>query len=415
MDITKQLRITLGPAIDAARAALRDLNAEDIPARLRPVSRCGDGMLPVPLVKTLLRGIEEDEWFRSKVVEAFERSGKDDPTSAVYLSGDPEWWIAVTDAVVDGVVAGQERRLARVQTDLDTTKAKFQAERAKTKALKKEVSRAKSTAKSTIETRLEPMKAAAAEARADVARVEAHASHLEAVLERVRRDRAEAESSAEALTDELRTARRIVAELRKDAASGESESVPRDPAEVARWLDRSVAALNPYRDAVGAMSGGDRAETGERWIVPAGVAPDSSEAIDALAGLDGVVVLIDGHNLLGVLDTSTMATGRARRDLVTSLGRLERHLGDAQVDVIFDSHLRDGRPVSVAPSGITVRFAEEGVIADDVIVELAAKHRMSAIVISDDREVRERCGVHGAAVLWSKALAEWLEPPSAEY
>ncbi|MEN8235079.1 MAG: NYN domain-containing protein [Actinomycetota bacterium] len=408
MDIAKQLRMTLGPAIDAARAALRDLDADDVPGKLRPVGRRGDGTLPVPLVKALLRGIDEDEWFRSKALEAFDRLGTNDPISGAYLRAEPEWWIAVAAAVADGSVTKAEKRLARLEADLEAARVKSRAEKAKASALKKDLSRAEATAKATIETRLDPMKTAAAEARSEAARSEARATKLRAEMEEMRQGRLESERSAATLAEELRLARKTIADLKRETESGESESMPRDPIDVARWLDRAAAALTPYREATLATPGMEHLDRRERPIVPAGVAPDSLEAIDALAGLDGAVVLIDGHNLLGVLDKATMATARARKELVGALGRLERHVGNARIEVIFDSDLRDGRPVSVTDSGIVVRFAEEGVIADDVIVSLAAEHGGSVVVISDDREVRERCNVYGAAVLWSKALADWL-------
>jgi predicted RNA-binding protein with PIN domain len=143
-------------------------------------------------------------------------------------------------------------------------------------------------------------------------------------------------------------------------------------------------------------------------LVPAGIAPDSGASVEALAGIAGITVLIDGHNLLGVLDASTMATGRARRALIASLGRLGRHLGDSRIEVVFDSDLEAGRSRSVAETGVVVRFAQGDLIADDLIVERAEKLREAALVISDDREVRERCAGFGATVLWSRALAEWL-------
>jgi predicted RNA-binding protein with PIN domain len=131
-------------------------------------------------------------------------------------------------------------------------------------------------------------------------------------------------------------------------------------------------------------------------------------AIDALAGADGIVVVIDGHNLLGAMDASTMATGRARRTLITSLGRLVRHLGSSSVEVVFDSVLRDGRPVATSDDGVVIRFAPEELIADDVIVGLAAEHGVATVVISDDREVRERSSRYRATTLWAQALAAWL-------
>ncbi|MEA3511637.1 MAG: hypothetical protein U9R51_09400, partial [Actinomycetota bacterium] len=63
---------------------------------------------------------------------------------------------------------------------------------------------------------------------------------------------------------------------------------------------------------------------------------------------------------------------------------------------------------TVTESGVVVRFAGVDVIADDVLVDLAAERGITAIVISDDREVRDRSARHGATVLWAKALATWL-------
>ena len=74
MNITRHLRFVLGPSIEAARAALRDLEDEEVPARLRSIAKHGDGNLPLPLTRALLQRIDEDEWFRGKALEAFELS-----------------------------------------------------------------------------------------------------------------------------------------------------------------------------------------------------------------------------------------------------------------------------------------------------------------------------------------------------
>ena len=143
-------------------------------------------------------------------------------------------------------------------------------------------------------------------------------------------------------------------------------------------------------------------------MIPAGIAPDVAAAIEALSGVDGATVLIDGHNVLGVLDASTMASGRARRALVARLGKLTRHLGDSAIEVVFDSDLDEGRSSTVTSTGIVVRFAQCELIADDVIDQRASQLRGTAIVVSDDREVRDRCAGYGATVLWAQALAAWL-------
>lgn len=408
MDIVKQLRGALGPAIDAARSALRSIDADDVPTRLRSVARAGEGTLPVPLVKALLRGIDEDEWFRSKVLEAFERADVADPVSEAYLRRESGWWIDIARAAGAGLVENADRRAAQARAELESARESLRVARQKAKTLKKELVGAEAAARASIEARLEPVRSAASEARADAVRAEARVTELESELVQARWEAAEASREAAARADDLRRARKVIADLRRTSETGDSESMPRGPVEIARWLDRARIAAAPYREAAGASGSLAEPAPSSGWRLPAGVAPDAPEAIDALAGVDGVAVLVDGHNLLGAIDEATMASSRARRDLVVSLARLRRHLGDSRVEVVFDSRLRDGRPVAVSDSGIVVRFAEEGRLADDVLVDLAKEWGAGAIVVSDDREVRERAGANGAAALWAKSLAEWL-------
>lgn len=408
MNISKQLRLVLGPAIEAARAALRDLEDDDIPGRLRSIAKQGDGTLPVPLVKTLLRRIDEDDWFRGKVVEAFDRLGTEDATSSAYVNRPPGWWIVVAESVTAQADADGEDRVRQLEANLEGARSRYRAERAKAKDLKREVAVAENASRVAIADRLDPLKAAVAEARAERDQAENRAVGLRADEEEAREERREAELVVATYSEQIRNAKRETAELRRSLEAGASESIPREPLEIARWLDRAVGTLAPFREADAVLPDAGRYMGDAESAIPAGVAPDSAASIEALSGLDGVTVLIDGHNLLGVLDASTMATPRARRELITGLGKLDRHLGDSGIEIVFDSDLADGRPITVTESGIVVRFAEAEVIADDVVVELAAEYGAAAIVISDDREVRDRSTRHGSTVLWAKALAAWL-------
>jgi len=408
MNIAKQLRLVLGPAIDAARAALRDLDDDDIPGRLRAIAKQGDGTLPVPLVKTLLRRIDEDDWFRSKVIEAFDRMGSEDPTSSAYLNRGPGWWMAVAESVTTQAVSEGEGHVRQLEAALEEARSLGRTERAKVRALKKDVASAEKASQAVIADRLDPLKAAVAEARSECDRAEHRAVGLRADVEEANEQRREAERTAAVHLEQIRNAKQEIAVLRRSAEAGVSESIPREPLEIARWLDRASGTLTPFREASVIVQDAERHPGATRPGIPAGVAPDSAASIDALAGLHGVAVLIDGHNLLGVLDTSTMSTGRARRELIARLGKLHRHLGEASIEVVFDSDLSDGRPIAVAERGIVVRFAEAQVIADDVLAELAAEYGSRAVVISNDRELRDRCARHGATVLWADALAAWL-------
>lgn len=408
MNITRQLRTVLKPSIDAARAALRRMDDDEIPARLRPVAKRGDGRLPVPLVKALLRGLEEDEWFRGKALEAFEHSRGDDPVSQAYLEHSPGWWIAVVEAVALAEGADAEHRARRLEREVETLRERAGADRAKLKATKQERDAAAEAFQVSFDDRLEPLRTAATSARVERDRALAEAESLRAELEMATTERLDAEQAAATMSQGVRDARRTAAQLRRSVESGGSESIPKEPIDVARWLDRVAASLAPYREAVASVEDADSGVSGLASPLPSGVAPDSAAAIDALAGIDGRTVLIDGHNLLGVLDSSTMATGRARRELTASLGKLSRHLGDSSVEVVFDSDLEEGRPKSVTSIGIVVRFAPGDLIADDVIARRVETLRHLAVVISDDREVRDLCGRLGATVLWARALAGWL-------
>lgn len=410
MTINKQLRDVLGPAIAAARAALRDLEADEIPAKLRPVAKRGDGKLPVPLVRTLLRGIDEDEHFRDLALEAFERRGSDDAVSGAYLRRDDGWWIDVAEAVAAAVSGDRDREIRHLEHERDESRSRADAYRSKLKAAKKELQSAGSAARAKVDERLGPLRAAAADANAGRERAEARVAELQTRIEAVAGEAGQAERVAASLSEQVRRGRRTIAGLLRERDEGTSESFPRDPLELARWLDRTATLAVPYREAdlqpgVPATGSGMAGS-----LLPVGIAPDTVDAIDALAGADGVVVLVDGHNVLGVLDPATLASGRARRRLVTALGRLVRHLGSSTVVVVFDSALEDGRSTVTSDAGVVVQYAPADLIADDVIVDLAAEHGASTVVVSDDREVRERAGTHGATGLWAKALAAWLQP-----
>ena len=143
--------------------------------------------------------------------------------------------------------------------------------------------------------------------------------------------------------------------------------------------------------------------------LPAGVAPDSAAAIDALRAVSGpLTVLVDGHNMLGVLGTANLAEAGARRHLVNRLGRLRAALNGRDVVVVFDSSLDEGRGGYRSDVGVEVAFAVGPMTADDEIVRLAGVVT-GPVVVSDDREVRERSFQSGALTLWARALIDWLE------
>ncbi len=56
----------LTPALKAGRAALRRLDEQEVPAKLRKVSAYQGGRLPAPLVRSLIRFLDDEAWLREK-------------------------------------------------------------------------------------------------------------------------------------------------------------------------------------------------------------------------------------------------------------------------------------------------------------------------------------------------------------
>jgi hypothetical protein len=178
-----------------------------------------------------------------------------------------------------------------------------------------------------------------------------------------------------------------------------------------------LAAMVPVRDA----GDGDRAARGQsddvspgviatnELSVPPGIRPDAGEVFTWLQEqpIDFALV-VDGHNVLFHLDATTATTGEARKRLVADLGRF-RAIATASpaVVVVFDSHIPGIREPGFR-DGVELLYAEAGVAADDLVVELAGEFSAPVVVVSSDRAVREGAEMASALALWSEALGEWL-------
>jgi hypothetical protein len=126
-------------------------------------------------------------------------------------------------------------------------------------------------------------------------------------------------------------------------------------------------------------------------------------AIDwLLEGRSPVTVLIDGYNIAHELSPEPTASVRARVDHAAA--RLRR-LAESPLTavVMWDSRLSEDRR-DVA--GAVVRFVPN---ADDALVAEAAAVAGDVVVITSDREVRERSEAVGAVGLWSQALLAWMQ------
>jgi hypothetical protein len=188
------------------------------------------------------------------------------------------------------------------------------------------------------------------------------------------------------------------------AAAAETEGWTDDPVELAERLDRlGVMARAAAKAREGVSRESDAAVVG----LPAGVAPDDKPAIDWLVALEtAATVVVDGYNL-GYSMAGDRQPGPARIRVAPVLERLHRVAkGRLKVIVVYDSNLGPAETPPV-PGPITVRYSEAGTTADDEIVHLVGGIGGVRVVISNDREVRDRSEKAGAIVLWSQAVAAW--------
>jgi predicted RNA-binding protein with PIN domain len=397
-----------GAEIDRLRALLRDLEPGDVPAKLRRVvDYAGGRRLPPPLLKSLIVEIDRNEWLRNRLRE----EAGDDASEALVqlLDHEPGWWLALVENAGDTAPPGSDAtaQAAMLQQKLDEA-------RRRNADLRSSLER--------VETELRGMKSAARQAE-ELASARHEISHLQREVDEAVEARERAEAAADAADE------RIAAILRRDRRRGHAPMASGapvrgggvgDPLEAARRLDRAsagfaaaVAARTREPDPVPAT---DPILAPEPVALPAGLAPDRVGAIEwLLADAPALPVIVDGYNLTYLIDAGSFTAAETRHRLVSELDRFVRRAKpDHRVSVFFDSSIDDSSKEEgfgggqMSQGGVEVVFATASDTADDAIVEEVEALAGRAVVITNDRELRERSSDEGALVLWGAALAQWM-------
>lgn len=136
-------------------------------------------------------------------------------------------------------------------------------------------------------------------------------------------------------------------------------------------------------------------------------------------------LVIDGYNLLHNTPELALARGKGqgRAALLKAL-KIYRAKRGHRLTVVFDGG-PDAAPSRGSQSGVPVVYSGAEQSADDLIADLAAKHGPGVTVISDDRELAQRCISKGSEVIasWEFAVrlmeaaqgkVEGLEPSQEE-
>lgn len=205
------------------------------------------------------------------------------------------------------------------------------------------------------------------------ARLEAAESERDQAVERERRRGAA----------ELDRLRGELASLRRSEQERRTEERRRAAAE-----SQSDASPPPSRSGPG-RPGTGRARPGRPSELPAGVRPDTREAVEALLGRDRLV-LVDGYNLT-LSQRGELPLDQQRTWLVQALATQVARRG-IRPTVVFDSDIAGPGGRSERGRGVTVRYTGEGATADDELVFAVAalEGDEPVLVVTDDRELRER-------------------------
>lgn len=240
--------------------------------------------------------------------------------------------------------------------------------------------------------------AARTAAQRRVAELRERVAELEAALDRagaareaaVERERRRGEAALAETTARLRELRRA-----------QQEQARRDAAQQARAAQHTAPSprATPPR--------GPRLVPGRPSRLPAGTTPGTTEAAQALLHA-GRLVLVDGYNVT--------RTHRDDLDLEAQrrwlLNLLAGGVATRQIEptVVFDGHATRGPGSSRRQRGVTVVFTPEGITADDDLVfEVEAlEPSRPVVVVTDDRELRDRLSRYDVDLLATRGLVDGL-------
>ncbi|MEX2323830.1 MAG: NYN domain-containing protein [Acidimicrobiia bacterium] len=395
-------------ALDAARKALRDADDKEIPPRLKARLqrvRAASGTLPPPLVRPLIEALDEDAWLRGRAIAAWPEAAGELPESEHHASAlfllRPEGWETVFAAVAMARAAREaDARADRALQQADDAAEAAGAAKRRERDAERRARQAEAARREIDRVQREPMRALRVEeTRAQAALGEATAA-WEAERRRLEAETDRLEGSVGALRKEVRSLR---------AARAEAERAARAAAGGASWTEREAVVLAEHLDQVALQARlprdpgfDDRPHESPRFTLPAGVRPDEAAAIDAVVRWGGPIwLIVDGYNVgLQVVDEP----GEARERLWVVGTRLVT-AGSLLVSLVWDS--RDGEHQVTRQRGLEVRFAGLGTTADDEIVAMLASASRPAVVVTSDRELRERAIARGATVIQSEALIAW--------
>ena len=397
MTLDRRGRSTLATVIATARRELADRDADDVPARLRKVAASSARSLPPPLEKAVVDALVADDEFRTAVARRWEDDGEDDIVGSIFLDA-PDRAVPLIARLADADELRETQELLdKAHAEVADLTGRLKEARTRTADVTDRARSDLAALKATDKAARRTLERAANEATSDLEEAHSRLAEQDGLL---------AAANDRVTFLEAAIERQAVRERRRSQPSPGSRPAigppSRDPEAIAAAIDAWERALRPYR----APRAEAATETERRSLtIPPGVAPDAPEALDGLIEQGIELAVVDGYNVSGAHIGEGFAgpEGRAAvEQLATTLSRRAA----APVTVWFDAMGVEGRPSFATDIGVEIRFAQDH-SADDAIVDEVRRTTARVVVITNDRELRERVAAEGAVAVWSDALIAW--------
>ena len=388
------------PVIEAARAELADMDADDVPIGIRKASKSSARRLPPPLARSVVNELTENDAYRTAVAARYLAATLVDDDLAAFLDRPTEAMERINVRASEAQETALRSELNSANRRIGDLESQLSEAKRRNSALLTQHGHDLDLARSSVSVGRRRAQARIESMAARISEGDAKISALEEEL---------AARSKELASAEDRVVSSVGRARRKDEAGGQSsqphpiDPTSSDPVELARWLDGVERVVRPFRERAVVAGAGVAAPP---LRIEPGVAPDSESALTSLIAQRPDRFLLDGYNIGGEIYADAFSTRMARDEVILRAGQLARRT-EAEILVIFDGPDDEGRSGFRSSSGVTVRFSR-GVKADDVIAALVASHPERTVVVTNDRDLRDRCTVEGCIPIWSTAFLEWL-------
>ncbi len=400
-------------ALEEARQLVKAMPPAEVPHTLRMTRGSSSRRMTPVEAKSLYKALDGNEDLRQATLSSWDPPSLAwaDPRTAasvLFLERSDQW-----ESQARGFLA--EIALGEAQGEIDQLKRRQRKAQGKIASLKAQADQVRQGAAQKIQRQTADLKQDLVRARERIAKLEGelaeqgkHADFWEEQANAAFEELDLADGRYDHLRERYRSKKTSTASSNPNLGD---RGFSRDPLETARMLDHMVRFWE-----VGSDSPAPAEVSDVPWRLPLGMDPRSGRAVSWLYhDAARARLVVDGWNVAHYWHYHQglpLPPDHGTVELITNkLAKLAKYsIGEHRVSFYLDSRLVNG----INPEWEN-RFQDENLTgyyvedADDAIAEEARRRKGEAVVvITSDNELAGRCRAHGAVVLASEGLAEWM-------